>query len=92
VRLSAKVRAVTGATSNLVATGPSAEPIPFPPAARVEITDTERGFFLLRLSSLGVFAGDSWHATLAEAKSQAQMEFAILEDEWREQPAAEDPR
>ncbi|HVE86907.1 MAG TPA: hypothetical protein VND93_28825 [Myxococcales bacterium] len=53
------------------------------PAAHVEIVDANGGYSLNRYSAEGVFAGDTWHATLDEAKRQAQVEYAIPPEEWK---------
>jgi hypothetical protein len=56
-----------------------------PTAVRVEIIDANGGFSLVRYSAEGAFAGDTWHATLEEAKQQAHFEFAIPENSWEPQ-------
>ena len=84
MRLNARVHKVTGATIHYEA---SAEgPRPMPAAARVEIVDENGGFMLIRYSAEGAFAGDTWHATLEEAKRQAHFEFYIPEEGWEPQP------
>lgn len=82
MRLSAEVRRVTGATVHHVTDGRgSMEQLE--PAARVEIVDADGGVLLVRYGR-GGFAGDTWHATVDEAKRQAEVEFAISPLSWEE--------
>lgn len=84
MRLTANVHYATGTTTHQVAkTSPSSEAIELEAAFRLEISDAEGGFLLIRYSREGNFAGDTWHPTLDEAKRQALIEFAIPLGEWR---------
>jgi hypothetical protein len=65
----------------------------FAPAARLEIEPNggeSSSFFLIRYDSSGGFAGDTWHKTLEEAKSQAEWEFKIPPDAWTEVTVPDD--
>jgi len=81
VLLRATVHHVTGSTAHYLMG--EAGPQPMAPAAHVEIVDANGGYSLNRYSAEGVFAGDTWHATLDEAKRQAQVEYAIPPEEWK---------
>lgn len=62
-------------------------PIPIPDWIEIE-QGTESGFLLVHIYLReGPFI-HTWHATVADAKNEAQAEFAILEDE-RESVAGE---
>jgi len=50
----------------------------------------EGGFLLVRFSSDGVFAGDTWHETASDLKDAAQWEFD-RNVEWHPLPPLEDP-
>lgn len=53
------------------------------------IEERQDGYFLIRCSGLGEFAGDTWHATFDEATDQAQFEFDTRQDDWIEVPVDE---
>ncbi|MCK6448294.1 MAG: hypothetical protein L6Q99_18050 [Planctomycetes bacterium] len=55
---------------------------PLPQAARLELGRDGDGWFLVRLSITGAFAGDTWHATREAAIEQARFEFAVSPDDW----------
>lgn len=40
------------------------------------------GYFLIRFTADGRYAGDTWHQTIEEAKRQAEFEYGITEDAW----------
>jgi hypothetical protein len=40
------------------------------------------GFFLVRYTAAGLFAGDTWHLNLEDAKHQADFEFEGLITPW----------
>ena len=84
--LVATVKRVTGYTEHYVAHLENDEPVKdelIPPPVRVEIHDEGgSGYLLLRFGRDGVCLADTWHLTVAEAKAQAQAEFAILDDDW----------
>src|SRR5258708_17259796 len=74
---------------SLLASAPSGELASnrFPPAARVGIEPNgaeSSSFFLIRYDSERGFAGDRWHKTLEDARSQAVWEFKIPPDAWTE--------
>jgi hypothetical protein len=50
----------------------------------LHILQTEEGFFLVSESSHPHFAGgDTWHQTLEDAMTQAELEFAVKPSEWQ---------
>ena len=51
------------------------------------IEQKPKGFFLYRYTAEGVFAGDTWHMTLADAKYQAEQEYRETLGEWKDIPA-----
>ena len=53
-----------------------------PPAAWVVIDEKEDGIFLIRYSDTADFAGDTWHASIEDAKKQARSEFEIESGDW----------
>lgn len=50
------------------------------------IEERSDGVFLVRLTSKGEFAGDTWHLSLEDAKEQALNEFGAGEQDWRQLP------
>lgn len=52
--------------------------------SHVEIITAVGGFYLMRMNKLGKCIFDTWHMTLAEAKAQAEHEYAIADGEWAE--------
>jgi hypothetical protein len=52
--------------------------------SHVEIRAVSGSFYLMRMSREGKCIYDTWHLTLAEAKAQAELEFAIEDREWIE--------
>lgn len=88
MRLTASVRHMSGSTDHfVVSTLPAIHATRLPPASRIEIVDADGGFLLVRYSASGEFAGDTWHATVDEAKRQALVEFQIEPSEWKEAEA-----
>jgi hypothetical protein len=53
-----------------------------PKAAKLTIEESQSGVFLYRFSEIGEFAGDTWHATVEEAKEQATFEFGGALTPW----------
>jgi hypothetical protein len=49
-------------------------------------TNPDGSFALNRFSADGTFSGDTWHATLDEAKDQASYEYEDALSEWLEVP------
>ena len=84
-RLRAKVRRVTGNTAHWLglpkSEGLEVQKLPAP--REVEISEEEGAFFLYRLDEASCCIADTWHQTEEEAKSQANFEFDIKEDDWR---------
>ena len=56
-----------------------------PPARMLRIEESEGGFFLLRLTSDGQFAGDTWHESVRDAQLQAEFEFGVTPREWQDE-------
>jgi hypothetical protein len=85
MKIGANVRRVTGRTKHYL--GRIVDAVPereseIPPPVRVEIEEGDGGFFLFRMDESGSAIADTWHLTLAEAKSQALFEFEIQEEDW----------
>lgn len=59
---------------------------PMPVASLLVIETREDGTFLLRYSRDGLFAGDTWHGNVEEAKEQAAEEYESLLSDWRQVP------
>lgn len=57
-----------------------------PPAQILLLTEMSLGVYLFRFSEELYYAGDTWHQTIAEAKSQAIYEFGITDDVWQTVP------
>jgi hypothetical protein len=57
----------------------------FPPLARLEIAQHPRGkeCYLFHVCENGMLA-DTWHRTIGEAMDQAEWEFGVRKDEWRD--------
>lgn len=75
MKLKARVREITGL--NIHSEGA------MPPADRVELVEEDGHYFLCRLTQDGCSAGDTWHETLAGAKSQAKAEYGIQDSGWK---------
>lgn len=60
----------------------------WPSATTVEIVDAAGGaFYLFRYAAGRAFVGDTWHQTLVEAKEQAQFEFELSPEGWKDADA-----
>ncbi len=55
-------------------------------AHRLEIAADDGSFFLLRFSEAGELVGESWHASLEDAKRQAALEYSL--SDWKSVPPA----
>jgi hypothetical protein len=83
MRLRANVRRATEATRHLIH-GCESEALASN-TAWVEIErDDGRGFYLLYFSRTDECFADTWHASLDEAKHQAQLELGIEDSDWKE--------
>jgi hypothetical protein len=61
-------------------------------AAVLVIEPLAGGVLMLRYAADGTFGGDTWHANVEEAKSQARFEYPEVALEWHEIPKdIEDP-
>lgn len=65
---------------------PEARQMMEPPHVLV-IEQKEDGFFLFRFTAAGVFAGDTWHLNLEDAKHQADFEFDGQITPWIDVPS-----
>ena len=50
----------------------------------VEVRTAVGGYYLMRMNKQSRCIFDTWHMTLAEAKAQAEHEYAIKDADWRE--------
>lgn len=50
------------------------------------IDPSESGVLLIRYAANGMFAGDTWHPTIDEAKEQATFEFSAPDLAWKDVP------
>lgn len=80
-----KVRHFIGAPPEL--TGGTDTRWEMPPPAVLLIEPSESGVLLIRYADDGRFAGDTWHATVDEAKEQAAYEFGQTISAWQDLPA-----
>ena len=79
-RWGARTAGVEGRTGHLVGT------TPMPPAVLAVIEERPDGCYIFRWAADGSFAGDTWHMDLASAHSQAEFEYSLAADRWRELP------
>jgi hypothetical protein len=90
LRLTAKVQGANGGTRHVVVTieaGVVQPGAPLPAPVSADIVEDEHGYFLIRKDPGGVEVGDTWHASLEEAKAQAAWELGIAEKDWGEAPS-----
>ncbi|HEY5920113.1 MAG TPA: hypothetical protein VIV11_00525 [Kofleriaceae bacterium] len=52
--------------------------------AHVEVREAVGGYYLMRMNKQAKCIFDTWHMTLAEAKAQAEHEYAITDADWNE--------
>ena len=50
------------------------------------VADTEPGAMLFRYTAYGEFGGDTWHASVADAQAQAELEYGEALLEWNDVP------
>jgi hypothetical protein len=82
MKLRAKISASKNRTQHLKLQGGVATPIEG--FSFVEIVPDEGGaFLLLYLDSRGNVLADTWHASVADAKAQAEFEFGLTGDDWQ---------
>jgi adenosylmethionine---8-amino-7-oxononanoate aminotransferase len=87
MQLRADVKGSTGKTKHSIAGIVDGLPMALAPVgttAWLEISEDEGGFFLFHFDAMGGCIADTWHLTLDEAKKQAEFEFGILKDEWKQ--------
>jgi len=58
--------------------------LPWPRVLLIETNNS--GIFLIRLDGNASFGGDTWHASVEDAKAQAIAEYGGLLSEWRSVP------
>jgi hypothetical protein len=98
MRLRARVRAHTGncvdRTELVLDDGTLLVGKEMPLASFVEIVeaDSEGSFFLNRYDAEGVLITETWHLSVEEAKSQAEFEYAIEEEDWKDCSGCNGPR
>ena len=81
----ASVNRATGRTLHTVAGPGGPEAIPDPSSLKIEPPEKEGdGYLLLRLDASGTCLADTWHATLEEAKTQAEFEYEVAPSAWTE--------
>ena len=87
MKLRATVRQATGATRHTYARMEHGVVVrgEYPTPAFVEIHTADDGScFLLHFDANGRCQSDSWHETLEDAKDQADFEFRIVSDDWKQ--------
>jgi adenosylmethionine-8-amino-7-oxononanoate aminotransferase len=87
MRLRADVKGASGKTRHWVGGIIEGKPVgvrPVRETAWVEISQEGGGFFLFHFDAKGECIADTWHQSLDEAKRQAEFEFGVLEDEWKQ--------
>ena len=52
--------------------------------SHVEVRSAPGGYYLMRMGTLRKCIFETWHMTLAEAKAQAEFEYAITDTDWSE--------
>lgn len=66
---------------------PESDPESMPWPSVLVIEEREDGVFLDRLTDAGASAGDTWHASVDDAKEQALDEYDGLLTEWKAVPS-----
>lgn len=61
--------------------------LPYPRVLLIELRPD--GVFLVRYGEGSVFAGDTWHQTVGEAKEQAEEEYGLALGSWQPVPSDE---
>ncbi len=69
-----------GLPSELTAKEDKRVQLPWPKVFIIE--DGSDGIFLLRFTKDGIYAGDTWHKSIDDAKHQAEYEYGIKINEW----------
>ena len=82
MRIRAKINASKNRTRHLKLEGGVVAPIGGFSFVEV-VPDGEGAFLLVYLDSEGRELADTWHATVEDAKAQAEFEFGITTDEWQ---------
>ena len=85
MRLRAQIKRPTGATKHYrahIADNKVVKENELAVPAWVEIHSSNDAFLLLYFDASGVCMTDTWHATIDQAKTQAQFEFMIREEDW----------
>lgn len=85
MRMRALVKSITGKTEHYVASisvQGNIEGMEVDEPKTLELIDADNGYLLLRLNSNNECVADTWHASLAEAKSQAEFEYSVASKDW----------
>lgn len=80
MRLRAKVRNVTGATTHLQLGRSGVSSIRDPET--IEIREEKGAIFLLRFGPDDEFLSDTWHESVEVAKAQAKFEYGTEDGDW----------
>ena len=86
MRLRAKVRNVTGESTNYLGSIVNGMPVPvrqLPDPAWLEISEEGGAFFLLYLDASAQCFADSWHRTLESAQREAMLGFGVSREDWQ---------
>lgn len=87
LRRQAFVRKLTGRAVHLIGTIVDGELVPLAKCetpVRVEISAEDAAYFLFRFDADNDCVAGTWHKTLEEAMRQSEVEFGILESDWRD--------
>lgn len=87
MRLQAQISKSTGNTQHSLGTIIDGEVTPLKQFSRpsyLEISDEDGGFYLLYFDHKGQCITDTWHQTLKDAKRQAEFEFEIEPEGWKD--------
>ena len=80
----ATVRQTTGMTKPLIgdieSNALNVRALPDP--AYIEIVEQDGEFFLLRFDNDGRCIADTWHESMGDAKTQANFEYGVVDDDW----------
>ena len=77
-----------GRTRHTISDGPL-RGSPLSPPRTLVIEERPDGYFLIRDSESGEFAGDTWHVAFEDAVDQASFEFDADRSDWLEVPEDE---
>ncbi len=81
MRLRAKPRTTPGKVKQILWSEDRVKPIEVP--TFLEIVSDEDAWHLVHLGPDGRSLADTWHASLDEAKNQAEFEFGVIGEDWK---------